>query len=202
MKRLNGPLHQLKYEPDILTEYNTDQDTAATGNRGAHRESIISQYPWSTLPSTSGLPHHSVVRQDKATTKLRLVYDVSARSNGPSLNDCLNPGPKFDHKILSHFWVHWVAITANIKAFLRVSVAAKDRGFLRFLWVDNPNKDDPRIIVYRFTRVEFGVTASPFLLNATLRHLELHSETHGEVVSRVLRSIYVDDIITSSHEAY
>ena len=52
----------------------------------------------------------------------------------------------------------------------------------------------------------FGVTASHFLLNATLRHhLELHSETHGELVSKVLRSIYVDDIVTGSHsedEAY
>ena len=52
----------------------------------------------------------------------------------------------------------------------------------------------------------FGVTASPFLLNATLRHhLELHSETYGELVSKVLRSIYVDDIVTGSHsenEAY
>ena len=87
-----------------------------------------------------------------------------------------------------------------------VSIAAKDREFLRFLWVDDPNKDDPRVIAYRFTRVVFGVTASPFLLNATLRHhLELHSETHGEVVSKVLRSIYVDDIVTGSHseeEAY
>ena len=46
----------------------------------------------------------------------------------------------------------------------------------------------------------FGVTASPLLLNATLRHhLELHSETHGELVSKVLRSIYVDNIVTGSH---
>ena len=46
----------------------------------------------------------------------------------------------------------------------------------------------------------FGVTASPFLLNATVRHhLELYSEAHRELVSRVLRSIYVDDIVTGSH---
>ena len=87
-----------------------------------------------------------------------------------------------------------------------VSVAAEDREFLRFLWVDDPNKDEPRIIAYRITRVVFGVTASPFLLNATIRHhLELHSESNCELVSKILRSIYVDDIVTGSHseeEAY
>ena len=52
----------------------------------------------------------------------------------------------------------------------------------------------------------FGVTSSPFLLNATVRrHLELHSETHGDLVSKVMRSIYVDDIVAGSQteeEAY
>ena len=133
-----------------------------------------------------------------------MVYDTSARSNGPSLNDCLNPGQKFDQKtldILSLFQVHQIAVTADLeKAFLMVSVVAKDREFFRSLWVDDPNKDEPNVIAYRFTQVVFGVTARLLLLNATLRHhLELHSETHGELISKVLRSIYVDDTVTGSH---
>ena len=38
------------------------------------------------------LPLHAVVRMDKQTSKLQIVYDASARSNGPSLNDCLYTG--------------------------------------------------------------------------------------------------------------
>ena len=42
------------------------------------------------------LPHHGVVREDKDTTKLRVVYDASSKSSGPSLNECLYKGPKFN----------------------------------------------------------------------------------------------------------
>lgn len=76
------------------------------------------------------LPHHAVVRQDKQTTKVRVVYDASAKSAGPSLNKCLHVGPKLNTKIfdiLLRFRVHRIAIIADIeKAFLMISVARKD----------------------------------------------------------------------------
>ena len=41
------------------------------------------------------IPHRAVIRENAETTKLRIVYDASARENPsqPSLNDCLHPGP-------------------------------------------------------------------------------------------------------------
>jgi len=55
----------------------------------------------------------------------------------------------------------------------------------------------PYLRVYRFTRVVFGVSSSPFLLNATIRfHLEKYLETSEGLVRHLLRSTYVDNILS------
>ena len=197
LKRLRGLLRRLRHDPDVFREYDA---IIKTQLQQGIVEPVDNLEP-ADVPGVHYLPHHAVIRRDKTTTKLRIVYDASAKTIGPSLNDCLDPGPKFDQKILdilSRFRVHKVAITADVeKAFLNISVCPQDREFLRFLWVDDPAHT--RIVTYRFARVVFGVSSSPFLLNATIRHhLERHSDTRGDLVMKVLRSIYVDDIVTGS----
>ena len=65
------------------------------------------------------MPHHVVIRQDKETMKLGIVYDTSARSReSPSLNNCLFTGQKFEQKILDiliRFRYYRVALTADIE---------------------------------------------------------------------------------------
>ena len=67
---------------------------------------------------------------DKNTTKVRVVYDVSAKSDGPSLNDCLHVGPKHNQRIfdiLLRFRTKKVALVADVgKAFLMISVEKED----------------------------------------------------------------------------
>ena len=156
--------------------------------------------PWApVVEKVHYLPHHGVIRDDKQTTKLRIVYDASAKEGGPSLNDCLYAGPPFGQfifDILVRFRLHQVAMVADIeKAFLMVSVAKKDMDVLRFLWVDNIHADLPNLQVLRFTRVVFGVASSPFLLNATLRyHLEMYRSADREIVDKLERALYVDDV--------
>ena len=67
-------------------------------------------------------------------------------------------------------------------------------------------KESPEVVVLRFARVVFGVTSSPFLLNATVKHhVERYEEEDPEFVETFLRSIYVDDLSTggdTDEEAY
>ena len=59
------------------------------------------------VPSTEGhgpvhyLPHLPVVRTDRTTTKIRVVYDGSAKTSDSvlSLNDCLHKGPNLIPKL-------------------------------------------------------------------------------------------------------
>ena len=87
-----------------------------------------------------------------------------------------------------------------------VSVQEEDRNALRFLWVDDVQKSPPIIEEMRFTRVVFGVSASPFLLNATINHhLERYRDKYPNLVDTLLHSMYVDDVTcgaNSEDEAY
>ena len=121
------------------------------------------------------LAHHVIVRRDKDTTKLRVVYDASAKTGGkPSLNDCLLIGPNFNQKILDilmRFCSYQTALMAVIeKAFLMITVEESDQDVLHFLWVNDINEHEVKIHPLRFTRVVFGVCSSPFLLNSTIRY--------------------------------
>ena len=172
--------------------------------RGQLENGIIEAIPADEISSKTVhyLPHHAIVRRDKATTKVQVVYDASAKgSGGVSLNDCLLKGPKFNQLIfdlLVRFRSYQVAITADLeKAFLMVSV----RDVLRFLWVEDVAKEPPDIRMYRFTRVVFGVSSSPFLLNATIKfHLEKYLELSSASCSNP--HDYVDDIISGSCTAF
>ena len=200
-KRLEGLHRRLRQDPVVLHEY--DKIIRDQVEKGIVQ--IAQPCDQESRQKLHYLPHHAVVRRDKETTKIRVVYDASARSTGPSLNDCLYPGPKFNQKILDillRFRSHLIPLTADIeKAFLMVSIAEQDRDVLRFLWFDNVLLEKPATIELRFARVVFGVSASPFLLNATVKHhLEKYLDTHSETVTAILQSIYVDDIVFGAED--
>ena len=98
------------------------------------------------------------------------------------------------------FWIYRVPLVGDVeKAVLMVSVAQKDRDALRFLWFDNPLSPSPNLVKYRFTRVVFGVSSSPFLLNATIRHhMERYKKMDPTFVAKFLRKIYVDDLTSGA----
>ena len=130
------------------------------------------------------------------------MYNASARENGPALYDCLHTGPILTSdipEILTRFRVQPIALVADIrKAFLVIAVKEEYREVLRFLWVDDVNLAEPKIVEYRYARVVFGVTSSTFLLNATLlEHVTSHERDDPGFINQMLRSLLVDDLSLS-----
>ena len=81
-QRLLSLLRRLYQNPKLLIEY--DLIIKDQLNRGIV-ERVVGP-PASDVDQVHYLPHHGVTRQDKTTSKLRIVYDASAKSTGPSLN--------------------------------------------------------------------------------------------------------------------
>ena len=82
-----------------------------------------------------------------------------------------------------------------------VSVQESDQDVLRFLWFDDAHSKNCKMICLRFTRVVFGVSCSPFLLNATLRHhLDKYVTSHPKTVHKLTSSLYVDDVVTGAED--
>ena len=66
--------------------------------------------------------------------------------------------------ILIRFGFGKIGMVADVRqAFLNIEIDEKDKNFVRFLFVD-PDEEN-KLIVYRFNRVCFRLTSSPFLLN-------------------------------------
>ena len=196
LSRMKGQLRKLKREPDILTEYDLiikDQLVAGVIEKVAELEEVSDKVHY--------LPHHAVIRRD-AETKLRIVYDASSKTtkNEISLNNCLHTGPSLNplfFDIAVRFRDNKIALVRdNEKAFLHVAVNEKDRDSLRFLWVEDVHDHNLSIAVYKFCCVVFGLKASPFLLNGTIRHhLATFVQRDPEFVNRMLEGFYVDDLV-------
>ena len=200
-KRLSSLMYRLKSDPETAEEYDKIiKEQIRTG---------VTEVVDGTAEDTVGegqihyLPHHPVVREDKDTTKVRVVYDASASSRGPSLNSCLRAGPALTADLLDvllRFRSYEVAYVADIeKAFHMIGIHPDDRDALRFLWVDNVKADKPSLMRLRFARVPFGVKCSPFILSAILQH-HMKLKSDPAVAAMFIQSAYVDDLVSGAGE--
>ena len=211
-RRLMNQLSRFRKDPKLFDDYNhVMQEQIDNGVL-----EVVSSRP----PGVGGtyyLPHHSVVREDHATTRLRVVYDGSSKVVGPSINQCLYEGPCLLPelvRILMRFRCRKYGIVADIeKAFLQIEISETDRDYLRTLWVQgfDPHKslhcqESFRLMVLRFTRCVFGITSSPFHLMATLRHhLDKYRIEFEALIEEVKKTMFVDDFISgadSEREGY
>ncbi|XP_076223949.1 uncharacterized protein LOC143174539 [Nomia melanderi] len=154
-------------------------------------------------PGTHGfyLPHHAVLKESSETTKVRVVFDGSAKSNsGVSLNDALITGPTIQDDLLAlllRFRMHAYVITGDIeKMYRQFIIRPEDRPYQRILWRDEHNN----IKTYTLNTVTFGLTSAPYLAIRCLHQLAQDEQNNYPVAADVLRrDLYVDDLITGAN---
>ncbi|XP_063972042.1 uncharacterized protein LOC135159909 [Diachasmimorpha longicaudata] len=146
------------------------------------------------------LPHHAVFKEGSLTTKLRVVFDASAKTNtGISLNDTLHVGPTIQDDILSlllRFRLHQYVLTADIeKMYRQILVKPEDRKYQRILW----RNDDGPVRTYELNTVTFGLSAAPYLAIRCLHQLATDEAQDFPIAAEILkRDMYVDDLLTGA----
>ncbi|XP_072948468.1 uncharacterized protein [Epargyreus clarus] len=150
-------------------------------------------------PKSIYLPHHAVVKEDRETTKVRIVFDASCKGgNNVSLNDQLLVGPTLQPE-LRHIIMQWrsspICISADIvKMYRQVKIDQQDADSQRILWREHKDK---KMKHYRHTRVTFGTASAPYLAVKALQQVAHdHGADYPSASERVLKHFYVDDLLT------
>lgn len=147
------------------------------------------------------LPHHAVVKASSLTTKVRVVFDASARNTtGLSLNYVLKCGPTVQHELLSiitRFRKHQIFITGDVeKMFRQIKVAKEDWRLQKVLWKSSPEE---KLREYYLTTITYGTTSASFLAIYCLVTLSKSAEqSHPTAAKAIIEDFYMDDIMTGA----
>ena len=112
----------------------------------------------------------------------------------------INQGPKLQRElfdVLLRFRRYPVAIACDIsEMYLKIRLYPQDKSCHRFLWRDLDASKLPS--VYKFTRLVFGINASPFLAQCVSQsHAMLFRQSHPRASETILKSTYMDDSMDS-----
>ena len=147
------------------------------------------------------LPMHAVYKDSSLTTKIKGFFDASAKSDsGISLNDTLFVGPTVHSTLLDvllRFRLHQISLVADVSRMYRaIELAEPDHDLHRFVWKTNPQET---LQDYRMTRVTFGIAASSFAANMSIKQNALDFAHMFPLAAKAVDELfYVDDCLTGA----
>ncbi|XP_076394339.1 uncharacterized protein LOC143265527 [Megachile rotundata] len=147
------------------------------------------------------IPHHAVIRNESLTTKVRVVFDASAKSTSNiSLNDSLKVGPTIQDDlmfIIMRFRLHNVVLAADIqKMYRQVKVCDSDSIYQKILWREN---EYDALRVFKLTTVTQGTASAPFLAARSLHQLANdHYNQYPKAADILKNDFYVDDLLSGA----
>lgn len=148
------------------------------------------------------LPHHGVIKLDSTTTKLRVVFNASAKStSGKSLNDLMCCGPNLQKDLMTLIltWrTYSYVITADIeKMFRQIYIRPSDRHLQSIIWRQSSQKV---LNEYNLSTVTYGTKAAPYLAMRTLKQLAIDdADKYPLAAPAVSQSFYMDDLFSGAN---
>lgn len=147
------------------------------------------------------ISHHPVIRPEKKSTPVRIVFNSSAAFNGHRLNEYWEKGPDLLNDlfgVLLRFRQHPIAISGDIsKMYHQVRIPETDMHVHRFLWRSYESREPD---VYVKEVVTFGDKPAPAMALTALRRTAADGASqYPEAANILTKDTYMDDICTSVH---
>ena len=147
--------------------------------------------------------HHAVIRREKKSTPVRIVFNSSANYHGHCLNDYWYKGQDLLNSlfgVLLPFKENEVAVYGDIsKMCHRVLITDEDQHVHRYLWRDLQTERPPD--VYVKTVLAFGDKPSPAMAQIALRRtVKDGEEIHPQAARVIQEDVYMDDIMFFSKD--
>uniref|UniRef100_A0A8D8M962 Peptidase aspartic putative domain-containing protein n=1 Tax=Cacopsylla melanoneura TaxID=428564 RepID=A0A8D8M962_9HEMI len=144
------------------------------------------------------LPHHSVLREGSLTTKLRVVFNASAKtSTGISLNDCQYTGPRVQGELfalLLRARMHKILLCSDVeKMYRQIWIEPSQQNLQLILWRNDVTQP---VQVYRLKTITYGTASAPFLATQTLMQLANDEKDSFPLAAKITKQdFYMDDLI-------
>ncbi|KAI5732210.1 hypothetical protein M8J77_023385 [Diaphorina citri] len=148
------------------------------------------------------LTHHGVLKESSTSTKCRVVFNASERSDThQSLNEALMVGPKLQSNIadiILNFRTYPIALTCDIRQMYRcIDLDPRDCKYQHILWRFNPS--DP-ITEFELKTISFGLACAPYIAQKVLQKLAIDEGARfPRAALAVQNSVYIDDFVTGSY---
>ncbi|GFX27916.1 uncharacterized protein TNCV_3083381 [Trichonephila clavipes] len=165
LKRLNALWTRLIRDPQYLKLY---RDFIHEYDQLGHMKEVVAEHDNSEVAYY--MPHHGVLRPEKSTTKLRVVFNAT------------NPTK------------HPYAFMADVKMMYRmILIHESQQPLLKILWKES--SEDP-VKTFEMKTVTYGTVSAPFLATRTLLQLSRDEEKNFPLAAPVLReNFYMDDVL-------
>ncbi|GFW74553.1 uncharacterized protein TNCV_2414521 [Trichonephila clavipes] len=192
LKRLNALWTRLIRDPQYLKLY---RDFIHEYDQLGHMKEVVAEHDNSEVAYY--MPHHGVLRTEKSTTKLRVVFNATnPTSNGLSLNSIQYNGGLVQNDlftIMIKFREHPYAYTADVKMMYRmILIHESQQPLLRILWKESP--EDP-VKTFEMKTVTYGTVSAPFLATRTLLQLSRDEENFPLAAPVLRENFYMDDVL-------